>query len=140
MGNNSCLAKVGLSYSSFEYGDLKLSADKLRPGEKIMVTVQFKNTGKYAATEIVQLYIMDVAASVTRPIKELKAFQRIALKPGESRNIDFELNARDVAFWNTHMQFGAEAGRFDVMIGSSSADDDLKNASFILIESQQLKY
>ena len=129
----------GLSYSSFEYGDLKLSTDKLQPGEKIMATVQLTNTGKYAATEIVQLYIRDLAASVTRPVKELKAFRRIALKAGESRSIAFELSARDLAFWNIDMQFVAEAGLFDIMVGGSSTDEDLLRASLELTENQIIK-
>jgi beta-glucosidase len=127
----------GLSYSSFDYQDLKLSVEKLKPGKKLTVTVQVQNNGKYTADEIVQLYIRDRSASVTRPVKELKGFQRISLNANESRTVSFELSEQDLAFWNIDMKFTAEAGIFDVMIGGSSVDEDLLLESFRLVKIQQ---
>lgn len=128
----------GLSYGTFEYQDLKLSSDKLNAGNKLTVTVQVKNKGKYTADEIVQLYIRDRTASITRPVKELKAFRRIALKASESRIVSFKLSEQDMAFWNSDMKFVAETGMFDVMVGGSSADEDLLKVSFELVNSKTL--
>ena len=124
----------GLSYSRVEYQDLKLSSGKLHPGEKLSVSVQISNTGQYPVNEVVQLYIHDRFASVTRPVKELKGFQRIALPAGESRNVVFTLSEADLAFWNIDMKFTAEAGMFEVMVGRSSADEHLLKASFELVD------
>ena len=82
---------------------------------------------------MVQLYIRDRTASVTRPVKELKGFQRISLPAGESRKVTFRFGEQDLAFWNIDMQFTAEAGLFEVMVGSSSADEDLLKGSFELV-------
>lgn len=124
----------GLTYSRIEYQDLKLSSGKLHPGEKLSVRVQVKNTGQYPVDEVVQLYIRDRVASLTRPVKELKGFQRIALPPGESREVSFSLSEADLAFWNIDMKFTAEAGLFEVMVGRSSADEDLLRTSFELVD------
>ena len=123
----------GLSYSSIEYQDLRLSSGKLHPGEALSVSVQVQNNGQYPADEVVQLYIRDRTASVTRPVKELKGFQRISLPAGESRKVTFRFGEQDLAFWNIDMQFTAEAGLFEVMVGSSSADEDLLKGSFELV-------
>lgn len=126
----------GLSYSTFEYSDLKISSEKLVRGKALNVTVLVKNTGKFAAEEVVQLYIRDKTASITRPVKELKAFRRVALKPGESWEVSFLLSEKDLAFWNADMQFIAEAGLFEVMTGGSSADADLLKTTFELTDSE----
>ena len=123
----------GLSYSSIEYQDLRLSSGKLHPGEALSVSVQVQNNGQYPADEVVQLYIRDRTASVTRPVKELKGFQRISLPAGESRKVTFRFGEQDLAFWNIDMQFTAEAGLFEVMVGSSSADEDLLKEAFELV-------
>jgi len=124
----------GLSYSTFAYDGLTLSADKINGGETLDISVQLTNSGAFAATETVQLYIRDNVASITRPVKELKAFQRIALKPGESQTVSFTLDETDLAFYNADMEFTAEPGRFEVMVGGSSADEDLLKASFELMD------
>ena len=124
----------GLSYSTFKYDDLKLSSDKIKSGGILTVTIQVQNTGKYKAVEIVQLYIRDKAASITRPVKELKAFKRISLKPNENREVTFELSEQDLAFWNVDMKYVAEPGVFNVMVGGSSADEDLLKESFELLK------
>lgn len=124
----------GLSYTTFKYDDLSLSTDKLKNGEKLIVTVEIENDGEFNADEIVQLYIHDKAASVTRPVKELKAFKRIFLKAGESREVSFELDEDDLSFWNIDMKYTAEPGLFEIMVGGSSADEDLKKATFELLK------
>jgi beta-glucosidase len=94
------------------------------------VTVTVKNTGAYAGEEIVQLYTRDLVGSVTRPVKELKGFKKIQLKPGEEQMVEFILNANDLRFYNDQMKFVAEPGNFKVFVGSSS--EDLLEAEFSL--------
>ena len=113
----------GLSYTTFKYSGLKLSADKIRADGKVNVSVEVKNTGKRAGDEVVQLYVHQVKSSVKRPAKELRGFQRISLKPGETKNVSLTLPAEKLAFWDelTH-GFVVEPGKFDLMIGASSSD------------------
>lgn len=110
----------GLSYTTFEYGNLKLSSTDLGKEDVITVTFDLKNTGEYEATEVAQLYVQDIYASVTRPVKELKRFQRITLKPGESRNISFNLPVQELAFWNIDMKKVVEPGDFNLWVGTDS--------------------
>lgn len=110
----------GLSYSRFEYRDLSLSATSLTPAAELTVQVTLQNTGHCVAEEIVQLYIRDLVASVTRPVKELKGFQKHTLAPGESRRIEFTLSLPDLAFCNRHMQWVTEPGDFRVWVGGDS--------------------
>jgi beta-glucosidase len=110
----------GLSYTSFEYENLKLKADKIALGEEIVASVTLKNTGKYAADEVVQLYVRDIVGSVTRPVKELKGFKRVHLNPGESTDITFQLSTDDLAFYNIDMEKVTEPGDFHLWIGGSS--------------------
>lgn len=112
----------GLSYTTFEYSDLKLSANEIGTNENLKVTCTLENTGKYDAAEIAQLYIRDITASVTRPVKELKGFQKINLKAGESRTIEFTLTPDQLKFWNDNNQFISEPGEFKVWIGWNSAE------------------
>lgn len=112
----------GLSYTQFEYGQLKLSAEKLSQDEVLTASVQLVNTGKYEGTEVVQLYVGDQVGSVTRPVKELKAFRRVSLKPGESQTVVFELPVSDLAFWNIDMKKVVEPGEFTLWIGSHSEE------------------
>jgi beta-glucosidase len=84
------------------------------------VTVDVENTGKRAGDEVVQLYIRDTAASVTRPVKELKGFQRVMLQPGEKKRVEFVLATEQLGFWNRQMRFTVEPGEFKVMVGSNS--------------------
>jgi beta-glucosidase len=110
----------GLSYTKFAYLAPKIDRATLaREGEqRIAVTVS--NTGKQEGTEVAQLYVRDVAGSVTRPVRELKGFQRVSLKPGESREIVFTLHPVDLAFHHADMTFAPEAGRFEVFVGGDS--------------------
>lgn len=119
----------GLSYTSFEYGELSLSANSLK-GEDATLTVSIsvENTGGVAGREVVQLYLRDLVGSVTRPVKELKGFRKIGLAPGERKEVSFELTTDDLKFYNyasaesLEMKYDWEPGDFEVMIGTSSAD------------------
>ena len=111
----------GLSYTSFAYSPVTLDKATIRPGEALTASVTVTNTGKRAGEEVVQLYVRDLVGSVTRPVKELKGFRKIALKPGESRSLSFKLSERDLAFHRADMSYGAEAGDFKLWIGGSSA-------------------
>ncbi len=112
----------GLSYTTFAYSDLQVTA-QVRPGEPVAVAVTVTNTGHRAGKEVVQLYVRDVAASVPRPPKELKRFAKIALQPGESQTVRFELDERALAFYDPDRQaWVAEPGEFEVLVGSSSRD------------------
>ncbi|MCH5719634.1 glycoside hydrolase family 3 C-terminal domain-containing protein [Niabella hibiscisoli] len=122
----------GLSYTSFEYNDLKLSAAKIAPREKLKLSVTLKNTGKYEGTEVVQLYVQDVAGSIARPVKELKGYQKISLKPGESKLVTFELSSADLAFYGLDLVKKYESGMFNIWVGGNS-DSGLKS-SFSLTE------
>lgn len=110
----------GLSYTTFEYKNLKLSSDKLQHGETLQVTAKVTNTGALAADEIAQLYTRDLSGSMTRPVKELKGFRRIHLNPGETKTVTFDLTAKDLAFYNAKMQLVTEPGKFHVWIGWNS--------------------
>lgn len=111
----------GLSYTTFAYDDLRLSAPVMVPdGAPLGVTVRVRNTGQRAGETVVQLYVRDRVGSVTRPVRELKAFQKIDLAPGEARDVRFELQAADLAFWRADLTYGPEPGDFDVYVGSDS--------------------
>jgi beta-glucosidase-like glycosyl hydrolase len=116
----------GLSYTKFSYSDPKLEKQVIRKNESTAVSVLVKNTGKVTGTEIVQMYIRDKVSSVTRPVKELKGFQRISLAPGETKKVKIEITPDTLAFHNIDMQYVVEPGEFEIMVGSSSRDEDLK--------------
>ncbi|MEH6593792.1 MAG: glycoside hydrolase family 3 C-terminal domain-containing protein, partial [Halioglobus sp.] len=122
----------GLSYSNFEYRDIALSADRIVPGETLEVSAALQNTGAYEAEEVVQLYIRDLVGNVTRPVKELKGFQRIRLEPGQTQKVSFNLHTDDLAFFNRKMQRVIEPGDFHAWIGGSS-DAELR-CEFKLVE------
>ncbi|MDP4207374.1 MAG: beta-glucosidase BglX [Bacteroidota bacterium] len=117
----------GLSYTSFKYSDLKLSSSQMDSNGTIDVSFTLTNTGKYAGEEVAQLYLRDQVASVVRPVKELKDFQKLMLKPGESKIIHFTIDKQKLSFYNNKLEWVAEPGTFDLMIGSSSADIRLKD-------------
>lgn len=117
----------GLSYTNFQYSDLKLSKKKMRDNETIEVSLNVTNTGKYTGEEVVQLYLRDKVASVVRPVKELKDFQKIKLNSGETKAVKFIIDKEKLSFYNQQLQWIAEPGEFDLMIGSSSADIRLKD-------------
>ncbi len=110
----------GLSYTSFEYRNLQLDSEKISMGGNIVASVDIENTGNYVGEEVVQLYIRDLVGSVTRPVRELKGFERVKLKPGESKKISFEFNTSDLAFYNQSMEKVTEPGEFHLWISGSS--------------------
>lgn len=112
----------GLSYSTFSYSDIELSQKSITQNETLTLSVNIKNTGQYNGKEVVQLYIRDLVGSVTRPVKELKGFQKISLKAGESRKVTFSITTQDLAFYTRDMSFKAEPGDLEVFIGTSSAE------------------
>jgi beta-glucosidase len=122
----------GLSYTSFEYTPITLSNDSITMNDTLIVKTTVKNTGKYPGAEIVQLYIRDMVGSITRPVKELKAFRRVDLKPGESKEVVFKLTTHDFSFYGENMKFAAEPGKFMIWIGRSSDNNDLSGAVFYL--------
>ena len=119
----------GLSYTKFDISTPKLNSSKFKKGI-LSVSVNVKNVGEISGDEIVQLYISDKYSSITRPVKELKAYQRVSLKPGESKEIVFELNKSAFAYYDSEMNYVVEAGDFDILVGNSSRDEDLKNTNF----------
>lgn len=112
----------GLSYTTFEYSDIKLSSTELTEGGELQAKVTVKNTGKQDGEEVVQLYIRDLVGSVTRPLKELKGFEKIMIKAGESKEISFKITPDMLAFHRLDMTFGTEPGDFKVFIGGNSRD------------------
>ncbi|WMJ75220.1 glycoside hydrolase family 3 N-terminal domain-containing protein [Cytophagaceae bacterium ABcell3] len=112
----------GLSYTSFDISNLKTKVDKIHSGDSLHVSVDVVNTGYLAGDEVIQLYIRDVVSSVTRPVLELKDFQRISLEPGEKKNVSFYITPEKLAFYNLEMNFEVEPGEFEVMIGNSSTN------------------
>src|SRR5207247_2920681 len=112
----------GLSYTQFKISNPQVSAQQIRLDGSIKVSVEVQNVGQRAGDEVVQLYIRDVAASVTRPVKELKGFQRVTLQPGEKRRVEFTLGPQELGFHNREMKFVVEPGQFKIMVGSSSDD------------------
>jgi beta-glucosidase len=122
----------GLSYTTFKYSDLKLDKTKMKGDEQIEASVTVTNTGKYAGEEIVQLYLRDRVASIARPVEELKDFKKIHLNVGESKTIHFIIDREKLSFYNHDLQWVAEPGEFDVMIGASSRDIRLKDSFELL--------
>jgi beta-glucosidase len=117
----------GLSYTSFNYSGLKLSANKMKNSGKITVSCSITNSGKAAGEEVVQLYLRDRVAQPVRPVKELKDFKKIMLQPGETRVVQFIIDKEKLSFYNEKLQWITQPGQFDIMIGSSSSDIRLKD-------------
>jgi beta-glucosidase len=122
----------GLSYTEFRLSDLQLSARSIRPDGQLTASVVVENTGARAGDEVVQLYVRDVAASVTRPVKELKGFERVTLAPGERRRVEFRLTPEHLGFYDRALRFTVEPGEFKVFAGTSSANG--LEASFTVVE------
>lgn len=117
----------GLSYTTYDYGPVRLSTKVLpRVGDPLRINVRVTNTGARAGEEVVQLYLRDKVGSVTRPVRELKAFQKIELAAGESREVEFELTREDLAFWRADLTWGTEPGEFEVYVGSSAAAERME--------------
>ncbi len=122
----------GLSYTTFSYNNLRLSAAKIKMSDSLRVSVEVKNTGKVKGDEVVQLYIQDEVASVTRPVKELKAFRRITLNASETKTVEFVLQPEQLAFYNLAMKRVVEPGAFKVFVGTNSAE--VLEARFEVVE------
>jgi len=120
----------GLSYSKFNYGDLKISSAKMNSTGSITASVTLTNAGQFDGAEVVQLYIEDKVRSITPPAKELKGFQKVYLKAGETKTVEFKITVEMLKFWNADIKFVAEPGEFNVLVGGNSRD--LKAASFQL--------
>jgi len=112
----------GLSYTKFEYGDLKMSNTQAKGDQSVTASIMLTNSGKYDGSEVVQLYIRDLVGSVTRPVKELKGFQKIALKAGESKIVTFTITPEELKFYNTDLKYDWEPGEFLMMVGGNSRD------------------
>lgn len=119
----------GLSYTTFEYSNLSLASDKLTAQDTLSISFTLKNTGKYDGTEVVQLYVQDKVGSVTRPVKELKRFQRVTLKAGESTQVSLNLPVSELAFWGYDMNYTVEPGDFTLGVGTNSAEGLTKDFS-----------
>ena len=120
----------GLSYTKFELGEPKLSSARISANGNVKVSVDVRNTGSMQGDEVVQLYVRDVASSITRPVKELKAFRRVSLQPGASTTVEFTLAREAFAFWNQEMKYMIEPGEFSIMTGPNSVD--LKSATLTI--------
>ncbi len=123
----------GLSYSTFEYSELKISPEIVTTDASVAVTLHVKNTSETAGTEVVQLYVRDEVSSVTTPVKALKGFRRLTLNPGETKEVRFELGPEALSLWNREMKCVVEPGKFNVMVGSSS-DDIRQEETFTVTE------
>lgn len=121
----------GLSYTNFTYSDIKLSSNTMTQKGEIKASVEVKNTGNFDGEEVVQLYIHDKVGSTTRPVKELKGFQKVFIKKGESQTITFTISVNDLKFYDNNLNYQAEAGEFELMIGTNS--EDLKKVNFSLL-------
>lgn len=129
----------GLSYTSFEYGDIKLSANEISEDDCLTVSCKIKNTGNYDGAEVVQLYVRDRESTVFRPEKELRAFKKVFLKKGEEKEIEFALEKRAFAFYNVNIHdWCVESGEFDILIGSSSRDIRLADTVTVLSSNEAL--
>lgn len=122
----------GLSYTTFEYSDLRLEKNQIKKDESLKAAVKVTNTGRYEGKEIVQLYIRDFVGSVTRPVKELKNFSKISLKPGETKTVEFVITPGKLKFHDINMNYVVEPGDFKVYVGTNSVD--VMEASFTVIE------
>jgi beta-glucosidase len=120
----------GLSYTTFKYSDLKLDKNEISSGQQVTVSVKVTNSGNYNGEEVVQLYIRDLVGSVTRPVKELKGFQKIYLEKGASETVSFIIGEEDLSFYRKDMSIGTEPGEFEVYVGGSSAIEN--SVRFIL--------
>lgn len=129
----------GLSYSTFTFSTPKVTGDLTNEKDVITVSVDVTNTGKLAGDEVVQLYIRDEISTATRPVKELKAYQRVFLNAGETKTVTLKLNAESFAFYDIKFNYGVEPGDFSIMTGNSSDDKDLKKVTFTVANKINLK-
>jgi beta-glucosidase len=116
----------GLSYTSFSIGKPHLTKKRIRRDGSTRLLIDVTNTGDRAGTEVIQLYIRDLVSSVTRPVKELKGFQKVQLQPGETTSVAFDITPTLLSFYDINMKYVVEPGDFELMVGNSSRDADLK--------------
>jgi beta-glucosidase len=121
----------GLSYTHFTYGDLTLSSRSLKGAQKLTAGITVTNDGPLEGKEVVQLYIHDLVGSITRPVKELKGFQKIALKAGETKTVTFTISPEDLKFYNSDLKYDWESGDFDIMIGGNSRDTKSQRVNWV---------
>ena len=112
----------GLSYTQFNFSNLKLDKNEIRPAGKIRISVDVKNVGAREGDEVVQLYIRDLAGSVTRPVKQLEGFERITLKAGETKTVNFTLGPEHLGFYDQNMKWIVEPGDFNIWVGPNSVE------------------
>jgi beta-glucosidase len=124
----------GLSYTAYEYSEPVLSAEEMKTGQSLMLSVDVTNTGDRAGEEVVQMYIRDNVAQVARPIKELKGFCRVALEPGETKTVTLPITEEMLSFHGLEMKSFVEEGDFTAMVGPSSADTCLKSVEFAYLK------
>jgi len=120
----------GLSYTTFSYSPIKLNKATLAEGQTIQATIEVKNTGNFDGEEVVQLYLQDIYGSVTRPVKELKGFQKMFIKKGETKTVTFTLTEEMLKFYNSDLKFAAEKGDFNLYIGANSRDNQTSRFTF----------
>ncbi len=123
----------GLSYTTFAFANARLAKKKIRRGESTRALVDVTNTGARAGTEVVQMYVRDLVSSVTRPVKELKGFQKISLAPGKAKTVALEITSELLAFYDVNMQWVVEPGEFEILLGSSSRDGDLRKLKLTVV-------
>jgi beta-glucosidase len=123
----------GLSYTTFRTSAPRLSKTTIAPDESLTVSVDVTNTGTRAGHEVVQLYIRDKFSSVTRPVKELKGFQKVFLEPGASQTVTLAITPESLAFYDIHMDWTVEPGAFEIMVGTSSRKEDLQSVELVVL-------
>ena len=119
----------GLSYTTFAIENVRLAKKKIRRDGQTQILLDVTNTGARAGSEVVQIYIRDLFSSATRPVKELKAFRKVFLEAGETKNVAFDITPEQLAFYDIHMKYVVEAGEFEIMVGNSSRDIDLQKVT-----------
>ncbi|MFY8005570.1 MAG: fibronectin type III-like domain-contianing protein, partial [Chitinophagaceae bacterium] len=129
----------GLSYTKFQYSNLTISKSNFYTTDTIIVSCDITNIGNVDGTETIQLYIRDKVASVVRPVKELKAFEQVFIEKKKTKTVSFKLTINDFKFYNDALEWIAEPGEFDMMIGSSSADIHLKQKVELIVKSHLKK-
>jgi beta-glucosidase len=116
----------GLNYTTFAFKNVRLERKKIKHNQSTRALVEVTNTGSRVGTEVVQMYVRDLVSSVTRPVKELKGFQKISLAPGETRIVAIDITPESLAFYDIDMKYVVEPGDFEIMLGNSSRDEDLQ--------------
>jgi len=115
----------GLSYTTFSVSNVRLDADRIARDGSTHARADVTNTGARAGTEVIQMYIRDCVSSVTRPIKELRGFKKVSLRPGETATVELPITPASLAFYDVHMNHVVEPGEFSILVGTSSRDEDL---------------